>query len=212
MEGGICRIKDRGLNPGTVIDIGASNGSWSEICLKYFPDSRYFLIEAQNPHEDKLKNFIQRHLKSEYIIAAAGDKNGETYFNNTRLFGGIALREQQANFPKVKMVTLDSEIAKRDLPHPYFLKLDTHGFEVPILNGAQNVLEQTELVIVEAYNFKSGPESLKFQDMIDFMETKGFSVIDMVDLMLRKRDQALWQMDIFFIRSSREEFKSSQYE
>ena len=80
------------------------------------------------------------------------------------------------------------------------------------MNGAKKVLEQTELLIIEAYNFKSGPESLKFQDLIGLMETKGFSPIDMVDLMIRKRDQALWQMDIFFVRSTREEFKSSQYE
>ncbi|MFM9946103.1 MAG: FkbM family methyltransferase, partial [Bacteroidia bacterium] len=85
MEGGISRIKERGLIPQTIIDIGASNGSWSELCLKYFPNAHYFLVEAQQPHEPDLKKFIKTHPKSEYILAAAGDNNGEIYFNNTRL-------------------------------------------------------------------------------------------------------------------------------
>ncbi|MFM9943747.1 MAG: FkbM family methyltransferase, partial [Bacteroidia bacterium] len=133
-------------------------------------------------------------------------------FNNTRLFGGIAIRHPEANFPKVKMVKLDDEIIKRNLLPPYFLKFDTHGFEVPILNGLDETLKQTELVVMEVYNFKSGTEGLKFQDMIALMETKGFLPIDMVDHMHRIRDKAFWQMDVFFVRSSRKEFESAQYE
>jgi hypothetical protein len=34
------------------------------------------------------------------------------------------------------------------------MKLDTHGAEIAILNGASQALEQTAALVVEVYNFE----------------------------------------------------------
>ena len=47
MIGALARCKARGLNVNAVIDVGASDGSWTKDCLEYFPDANYLLIEAQ---------------------------------------------------------------------------------------------------------------------------------------------------------------------
>ncbi|MEI9916531.1 MAG: hypothetical protein WDN29_12905 [Methylovirgula sp.] len=72
----LYRIKQRGIEINTVIDIGASNGMWSEICERHFPHSKYLLIEAQKAHEESLKSYVSDHPSSEYVIAAAGDAIG----------------------------------------------------------------------------------------------------------------------------------------
>ena len=52
------------------------------------------------------------------------------------------------------MVRLDSTVRKAGLVGPYLLKLDTHGFELQIIQGAEEMLRNTELAVIEAYIFR----------------------------------------------------------
>ncbi len=112
---------------------------------------------------------------------------------------------------EVPAITVDALLRDRGLPPPYLLKLDTHGFEVPILEGAAESLRQTQLVVVEAYNFRIENESLLFHEMCGYMGGKGFRCIDLCDPMHRPKDGALWQFDLFFLPAAREEFTSNRY-
>ena len=185
----------------TVIDVGASDGRWSIECMNSFPNARYHLIEAQKGHLKSLKKFEEDYQNGSYVLAAAGDKIGTVYFNNDNLFGGIASKNRIKNGIEVPVVTIDYEVEKHRLKPPYLIKLDTHGFEVPILEGSQDVLKNTEVVIIETYNFKITPNSLKYWEMCSYMDTLGFAPIENVDLMLRVYDNAFWQMDTIFVKT-----------
>ena len=54
----LWRVANRDLEIGTVIDIGASDGRWSGVCAKHYPDAHYLLIEAQDLHEEALKAYV----------------------------------------------------------------------------------------------------------------------------------------------------------
>jgi len=43
---------------------------------------------------------------------------------------------------------------------PYLIKLDTHGVEIPILNGSAQTLKDTNVLVVEVYNFDFGPPAV----------------------------------------------------
>ncbi len=86
------RIASRGIEIGTVIDIGASNGMWTAAAMPILPDARYLLVEAQNGHLDSLKDFVKKHPNTEYVLAAAGDEEGEIFFDDSNLFGGSQQR------------------------------------------------------------------------------------------------------------------------
>ena len=45
-ESAFERILEREISINTVIDVGASDGSWSKIAFPYFPNCKYLLIEA----------------------------------------------------------------------------------------------------------------------------------------------------------------------
>jgi len=62
----LWRVANRDLEIGTVIDIGASDGRWSDVCAKHYPDAYYLLIEAQDPHEEALKAYVSAHPKAQY--------------------------------------------------------------------------------------------------------------------------------------------------
>jgi len=213
LEGALERCKGRNPNIQTVIDIGASNGMWTEKCVKFFPDAYYFLVEAQKPHEEGLRELKKSIPKMDYIVAAAGDTVGEIYFDNTDLFGGVAAHEPFAeNNITVPVTTIDTQVRERGLTPPFLLKLDTHGFEIPIFEGARETLKQTELLVVETYNYTISPESLRFHEMCAYLEIQGFRCVDICDPLHRPKDRSLWQFDIFFAPVNSVAFQSDGYD
>ena len=203
---------ERGLEVGTIIDVGASDGRWSLVARKYFPQAFCLLIEAQNGHKYALEKAKFRFSRLDYVIAAAGNQQGTVFFDAEDLFRGLASVTPVGNHcVTVPMVTVDEEVSRRNLPPPYLLKLDTHGFELPILEGAKNTLASATLVVIETYNFRLTSDSLKFYEMCAFMESKGFSCVDIIQPMHRPGDHAFWQMDLVFIPSDNAVFSSNSY-
>jgi FkbM family methyltransferase len=211
-QAALDRILSRGMTIGTVVDIGASNGMWSESVMPYFPRAKYLLIEAQEVHAADLKRFAASHPNAEYVLKAAGEKAGTIYFDGAEPFSGQAMTEpSREGLIEVPVCSIDEEIASRGLPGPYMLKFDVHGFELPILRGAKETLKNTALLVMECYNFEIAPECLLFHDMCRHLHQLGFRVADMSEPLWRPHDKMLWQMDIFFVRSDRPEFQHSSY-
>lgn len=212
LRAALKRCLGRGLHIETIIDVGASDGRWSLAAREAFPEAFCLLIEAQDGHNKALESLKEREIRFDYIIAAAGDRKGSVFFNADDLFGGLASATPVGNHCiSVPMVTVDEEVSRRNLSAPYLLKLDTHGFELPILEGAKNTLASASLVVIETYNFKLTADSLKFHEMCIFMESKGFSCVDLVQPMHRPGDNAFWQMDLMFIPSENAVFSSNSY-
>jgi FkbM family methyltransferase len=212
MDGAFRALVTRKHTIGTVVDIGASNGSWSEALMAHLPSSRYLLIEAQPVHEPGLRRFCARHANAEYVLAAAGEREGRIHFDASEPLSGQASNTPfAANDIEVPVVTLDVALKARNLPGPYLLKFDTHGYEVPILNGAAETLARTEVIVMECYNFRIAPECLTFHEMCGYLGQLRFRCIDLVEPMHRPHDDSFWQMDLVFVRDSRPEFSYQGY-
>ena len=212
MDGALLRCLNRGLIINSVIDVGASDGSWSRLCMNIIPKAKYLLIEAQEAHKKKLEQFKKQKGNVDYILKAAGRNNGFIYFDNSDLMGGEASETPfMKNCITVPVTTIDEEVKQLNLKPPYLIKLDTHGFEIPIIEGGLDTIKDAELVIIETYNYKLTNNSLKYFEMCDYMEKLGFSSIEMVDFLLRTYDNSFWQMDTFFIRSDRKEFTYNSF-
>jgi FkbM family methyltransferase len=206
-DAALKRCKMRGLEINSVIDVGASDGRWSDLCMEHYPDARYLLIEAQADHEPKLAVFCHDRPNAEYVICAAGNKDGTIYFDNDSPLSGAASEDKpESGGIELPMKSIDSLIEQYGLKPPYLIKLDTHGFEVPILEGCRKSLGSTNLVFIETYNFRINKKALKYHEMCTYMENLGFHTIDIVGLMSRDYDGSLWQMDMLFIPSGRKEF------
>jgi FkbM family methyltransferase len=196
----------------SVVDVGASDGRWSAEARPFFGDARFLLIEAQKIHEPALAAFCRRHKWATYVSAAANDKDGTVYFDGADPFGGQASDERSERADElVAARSIDSLVSDHDLRGPYCLKLDTHGHEVPILNGAQALLSRADLVIIEVYNFKVSPHSLLFHEMVALMSQYGFRVVDFSEPLWRRSDRALWQFDLFFLPTRHAVFTSTAH-
>ena len=212
MEGAFRALAARKHAFNTVIDIGASNGSWSSALMRYFPDCRYLLIEAQPVHEPALREYCARHANAQFVLAAAGERAGQVFFDAAEPLGGQASSAPSAAATiQVPVVSVDEEVHARKLDGPYLLKFDTHGFEVPILKGAAETLARTDVIIIECYNFRLSPECLTFDEMCRYLGERGFRCIDLVEPLHRPHDDSFWQMDLVFVRDSRPEFSYQRY-
>ena len=212
MRGAMQSLAQRAIPIKTIVDIGASDGHWAEMAMEFFPQANYLLVEAQAIHQEKLDAFIATHSNAQYCLAAAGDKAGRIFFDAGDPFGGQASYEPYAhNNIEVEVTTIDIEVANRILSGPYLVKLDTHGFEVPILKGATEVLRDTQVIVMECYVQHLTRNSLTFSQMCAYLDELGFRCIDAVDLEWRPFDTTLWQMDLVFIRKDRVEFTYRDY-
>lgn len=211
MNSALKRSVSRGLQVNTVIDVGASDGRWSKGLIQLIPDANYLLVEAQEAHREPLERFKDRNPNINYVIAAAGSTNGNIYFDNSDLFGGVASEKPIENGIIVPVISLDEKVAELGLDGPYLLKLDTHGFEVPILEGARKLIKNASLIILETYNYRLTDKSLRYWEMCNYMEDLGFLPVENVDLLLRQKDNTFWQMDTFFLPSDDPAFASRTY-
>jgi FkbM family methyltransferase len=199
----------------TVIDVGASTGRWSERMMQHYPAAKYLLVEAQEaPHREALQLFRASHANVQYELCAAGDRDGEIYFDASSPIGGAASNTPFArNNIVVRMARLDTLVRQNALRGPFLLKLDTHGFEVPILEGAaESVLPQASMLIIEAYNFTLRPGALRFHELCGYLEKRNLRCADMFDVMLRPVDQVIWQMDMVFLPSAHPVFELNEFD
>lgn len=213
MSAAFQRMIGRGMDVNTIIDVGGSDGRWSLEIMKHFPNAYFYIIEANRVHEKKLITFKKENKNVDYRIAAGGSDVGKIYFDNSSPFGGKASNKQTGtNQIEVSCTTIDHEVLDKKLKPPYGIKLDTHGFEVPIIEGALETLKNTDFLVIETYNFKlTAEECLRFPELCLYMESKGFRVIDIAEPLFRPFDKALWQLDLFFVRADRKEFKTLQF-
>lgn len=196
----------------TVIDVGASNGMWTREVIQRFPNCDYFLVEARREHEPALKTLVAEQARVSYAICAAADQPGTVHFHAGDLFGGLAAHTAFSEHDIVVPArTLDELAATHALRPSFLLKLDTHGFEVPILNGGAHVLGQASVVVIEAYNHRMGFDNLLFSELCAFMAARGFRCLDLFDPLYRPHDGSFWQADLAFARADWPGFRHPAY-
>ena len=145
MRMAVSRLPELGFKFGSVIDIGAAAGTWTAMAAPVLSEATFLMVEALKEREPLLQQEVQRTgSRLKYHICAAGPQRGKTSFVVTDdLDGSGAAAGEGASsgqLREVEMLTLDELVSLHQLPAPYFLKFDTHGFELPILGGAMETL------------------------------------------------------------------------
>jgi FkbM family methyltransferase len=208
----LARLKSRGVHVGTIIDVGASDGRWTSEAMEQFPGAHYLLFEAQPVHFPALDAFASKHKSVHVSKAAASDQAGYVHFDAEDPFGGQVIAGAiDGKVIKVPATTIDEEVTKRELPAPFFVKLDTHGHEVKILEGAKQTLSRACAVLLECYNFRLCDGCLLIHETCSLMEKGGFRLADMADPLWRPKDQMLWQLDMLFLKEGFHAFEDSNY-
>lgn len=211
---GLVRYKAKGIPVNTLIDVGAAAGTWSLSASEIWPDSNFILFEPLAERKAELQALCESRGNFNYIGAAAGKEDGVVSFHvSDDLDGsGVAGGKGEQNLRTVQITSISKQVKAFGALPPYVIKLDTHGFEVPIIEGCQDILQQVSLFIIECYGFHITKDSLLFWEMCRFMEERGFRLIDIVDILRRPKDKAFWQCDAFFAPAGLDIFTDNSYQ
>lgn len=199
----------------TVIDVGAAAGTWSLSAKQVWPNASFLLFEPLAERKELLEDLVRKHPNFYYVNAAAGNEPGRLSFRIANDLDGSGVAragETDLNLRSVDLTRIDAEVQKRNLKGPYVIKLDTHGFEVPIIEGCSRIIHETVLFIIECYGFQIADNSLLLWEMCRHMDQQGFRLFNIVDVMNRKKDGAFWQCDAFFIRKDHPMFNDNKYQ
>ncbi|MCG8524831.1 MAG: FkbM family methyltransferase [Opitutales bacterium] len=214
MHKALSWIKNQGVKVHTLLDVGASNGCWSRDCMEVFKEQKYVLYEPQPVHHADLASFQSEFIEQVMLeLKAVGEKEAMIKFDASDPFGGsIASEKSGDSVIEVEMTSLDVSSRQLNLDQPYLIKLDTHGFEKAIFEGAEQVLKQAEVLIIESYNHRIEPETMTFWEQTQFLADRGFRPVYIVDVLNRKYDHSLWQMDIIYLKEEWGGFKYNRYQ
>jgi FkbM family methyltransferase len=207
----LARMASKQLQVNTIIDVGAAKGAWTEKTRKHWPAAAAHLVEAKESWRSELSQFVQMHPNTTFEIAGVSRAPGKIYFpNDVDEYGGAVFSEadERANLEEIDATSIDHEVERLSLSPPFAIKLDTHGTEVDILDGANATLKNTSFLCIETYSMIG---QKRFPEMLMDLQERGFRCADVAEPVFRPYDGLLWQIDFYFLRADHPAFKAFKY-
>ena len=98
---------------------------------------------------------------------------------------------------KIKMWALDQFIQDHGLPLPDLMKIDTQGAELDILRGAQIVLSNLKILILELPISRLNLKAPKISEILTFLDQLKFVPVGVTEV--HKINSTLVQLDMAFL-------------
>ncbi len=198
------RLKKLGYQPKLVLDIGAYEGNWAESFLTVFPEAKILMLEGQEGKRNLLqqKTAANKHLY--FQIALLGSAENKVEFNIYETASSV-LKENNETGAKTEirtLTTLDKAIINTPFTKADFIKIDTQGYELEILKGAEKTMQQAEFILLEVSLIDIYENCPMVAEIMAFMQSKGFVLYDICSLMRRPYDNALFQSDFLFVKET----------
>ena len=198
----IDHLRGVGIVPRTVVDVGVAFGTPK--LYSSLPNAKFFLVEPV-PSCRPLLQRLEREIGATCFNVAAGATDGEMdFFVHDDVSGSSAYRQWEGEAldgsrVRVPVRRLDG-IIPLDIARPCLLKIDTQGAELEVLAGAERLLEQVDIAIVETsfHQFRKGAPEI--DQVIDAMARRGFRCYEALEGHFRSLDGAMAQIDIAFVR------------
>jgi|TARA_R110000824_G_scaffold355626_2_gene542832 FkbM family methyltransferase len=175
-------IRDMGINPNAILDIGAHSGQFHSWSKRVWPDVGVFMIEANPLHESALDRLVMMN-GDKYLIAALGDKEREVTFytrsDKPHTEGNSYYKE--FNYWDIPQLVHESKVTLRMLDDIFeddavfdIIKLDTQGSELDILKGGENLVNRAKIIILEVSFIEHNIGAPTTEETIEYMSSIGF--------------------------------------
>jgi FkbM family methyltransferase len=155
------------LNEGDIaVDVGANSGQCAVVMAQRCGPTGAVVAFEPNPHARVLlnRNFdlnptIKRATIESFACSDAIHEEVELYHNgNASNSALVRFRDsnrcsQSSDSFRVPVTTLDSYFAQWALPAPRYVKIDTEGAEIRVLQGARDLLSSSAEILCELHPF-----------------------------------------------------------
>ena len=200
------RLRDRGLDPDAIVDVGAYEGEWTRAALTVWPDLPTLMVEpqvAKAPYLAAVSRDLPNVQFRQALLASEAGHDVSFYEMET----GSSLYPENSNAPRRRTsfttTTLDlvaAQFAFKDI----FLKIDVQGAELDVLKGAREILSRTSAVQLEVPFMRYNNGAPSFFDVVQFMDERGFAPIEISNQTIQRG--VLVQADLLFVPKNAEFF------
>ncbi|HVV27183.1 MAG TPA: FkbM family methyltransferase [Rhizomicrobium sp.] len=210
----LLTLKIKELGVGTVLDVGANRGQFAmELrgagyagpIVSFEPLAAVYPLLQQRARRDKNWSVAPR--------MALGDVPGRAQINIAQNLDSSSLltvsqRSIDAASETHCVGTDDIEIRRLDevihesWKKPFALKLDTQGFELQVLKGAETVLKNTAVIMTELSLAPLYDGGATMVEVFQLLELQGFRCIGLMEGFVDVQRNEVLQVDGIFIRQS----------
>ncbi len=197
-----------------ILDIGGGIGATLRLFRKNFPTKRIIVFEPVAESFRTISEKFGNDPNTQICNAAAGNENSKKEINIANRVTSSSLlplaAETESVFYNEKSLGLNRnetiEIVRLDdfltsvSGNFGIMKLDVQGFEMNVLQGAQETLKRTSVVLLEAGNHDVYVGSPRYYEIDDYLRTHGFTLYDIIPSVLDNGRLKEW--DVIYISNS----------
>jgi FkbM family methyltransferase len=133
-------------NPRVVVDVGFHRGEWTDECVTRFPGARVYAFDPWPSARAYFEQAADLRRNVEFFDIALSNTQGRSrFYDYDNACNSLARRDLEAidlvGSYEVDVTTLDSWCALHDVAQIDFLKIDAEGYDLPVLEGAHQLLK-----------------------------------------------------------------------
>lgn len=178
----IAKLFSRCLKGKTMLDVGGHHGSALMPFLN--KDWRIFVFEPDEKNRAKLLENLARHKNKELVtldtrcVSNKSQKRVCFYRSeqSTGISGLSAFHESHFEAQRVDTMTLTEFFSEKSLPMVDFLKIDTEGHDLFVLQGFPWDRGKPKVIECEFEDTKTIPLGYTFHDIAKYLINKGYTV------------------------------------
>lgn len=199
----------------TIIDVGANDGWFARTIYRFTSRINIKELISFEPLRSQgkyLKNLAERYDNFSYESIALGEERTTCELTEYGTTGLSSLKNLRANSYSshfnteildayhVEVSTLDHYVRENGVQAPIILKVDTQGYEMEVLRGAEKLLEDGKIygIVIELMLIEKYENSVLFYDILEFLRKYGFNLFDM-HLSCHEEGGSLSEFDAVFI-------------
>jgi FkbM family methyltransferase len=170
---------------GRIVDVGANTGQFAVMVSTLLPQASLFSFEPIPECHAELVAQLHRHPKFKSFNVGLADQDGILEFEKNEFTPSssfLPLTETHRNsFPhaakttkiEVQVRRLDSYESELRGEGKLLVKIDTQGYELPVINGGRRVIANADIVIVEMSFASLYEDQPLFDDVYEALRNLG---------------------------------------
>lgn len=162
-----------------IVDVGLHEGRFSQEALRQRPQARVIGFEPAKSMQPRLAAAFAGTSRVEWLCYAVSNSRGHVDFCDSSDGCSSLVGDQRpgADMYRVETIRLDDFADERGLSKIELLKIDAEGYDLPVLEGAERLLERQA---VDTFSFEYNAPwiaSRRFlRDAWDFLAGKPYSM------------------------------------
>ena len=146
--------------PRVLFDVGGNVGNYTQTLNKAFPEARVFSFEPIKSNYEQLESMVNTldNISCFNIGMSSVSGTKKIYFPNSKnnvhgsLYEGSLkelLNYEELYSEEIELTTLDDFTKSSNIDQIDFLKIDTEGHELEVLEGAKNLIDNQKIKVIQ---------------------------------------------------------------